>query len=407
MEKQDDDGPGNDRAKPADHPFAAIFPLLDEPELKELAQSIARNGLKVPITLFEDKILDGRNRFRACLLANVEPVFVQYSGDSPLFDVVAWNLERRHLTATQRAAVALEVLPFYEEEARKRRAAAAAKATQAWSRVAELRRDGIQGSSDATDLEDQVLPEEALCEIVHTTEARRATAEAGAAFGANYRYVSDLKVIREEAPALFEQCKNGGLRVPQAKREIGKLDHAARVQTAKAAPKTAHWERHEIILADPPWQHEFATATTPSRQPENHYQTATLEEIAAHCPKSADEDSILFLWATAPLLPEALSVMAAWGFKYRTQAIWDKQKIGMGFWFRGQHEVLLVGTKGDPGTVPEPARRSSIFSEPRGAHSVKPQCVYSWIEEAFPLASKLEMYCRSPRPGWDAWGNEV
>ena len=68
---------------------------------------------------------------------------------------------------------------------------------------------------------------------------------------------------------------------------------------------------------------------------------------------------------------------------------------------------MLVGIKGTPGTVPECARVSSIFSEPRGEHSAKPQCVYEWLEHAFPLEPKLEMYARAQRPGWDAWGNEV
>ena len=112
------------------------------------------------------------------------------------------------------------------------------------------------------------------------------------------------------------------------------------------------------------------------------------------------------MWACAPKLDLALEVMAGWGFSFKTSAVWDKEKLGMGYWFRGQHELLLVGTKGDVSPPPPEARRSSVFREARGEHSRKPVCVYEWIEEAFPGA-KLEMYCREPRAGWQTWGNEA
>ncbi|MGH9932138.1 MAG: MT-A70 family methyltransferase, partial [Pyrinomonadaceae bacterium] len=92
---------------------------------------------------------------------------------------------------------------------------------------------------------------------------------------------------------------------------------------------------------------------------------------------------------------------------YKTHAVWDKQKIGMGYWFRGQHELLLVGTRGKASPPEDAARVSSIFCEARGRHSAKPACVYEWIERAFPMHSKLEMYSRQSRDGWQAFGNEA
>ena len=183
--------------------------------------------------------------------------------------------------------------------------------------------------------------------------------------------------------------------------------HRARqVKISREPRRLAAAGTHEIILADPPWRYDF-NETPEMREIENQYPTATVEEIIAHAPASAAIDSILFLWATAPKIREALEVMAGWGFEYKSHAIWDKQHIGMGYWFRGRHELLLVGVKGDAKPPPEAARVASIFSEPRVGHSIKPQCVYSWIEETFPLATKLEMYCRTTRTGWDPWGNEV
>ena len=100
----------------------------------------------------------------------------------------------------------------------------------------------------------------------------------------------------------------------------------------------------DLIYADPPWQYEKGSVSK-SRRIENHYPTIPFEEIK-ELKIPAAKNSILYLWATAPKLPEALEVMKAWGFTYRTCSIWDNIFLGMGFWLRIHHEVLLVGIKG-------------------------------------------------------------
>jgi N6-adenosine-specific RNA methylase IME4 len=119
-------------------------------------------------------------------------------------------------------------------------------------------------------------------------------------------------------------------------------------------------------------------------------------------------DAVLFLWAVSSKLPEALQVMEAWGFEYRTSLAWVKDWIGLGTWVRHRHELLLVGRKGNQ-PPPEPEDRpDSVFEAPRGRHSAKPACAYELIERAYPYASKLELFARGvPRAGWSAWGNEV
>ena len=118
------------------------------------------------------------------------------------------------------------------------------------------------------------------------------------------------------------------------------------------------------------------------------------------------DDAVLFLWTTSPKLEEGLRVAKEWGFTYRTCAIWDKQKMGMGYYFRQQHEILLVATRGEI-PAPEPANRPrSVFSIPYDGHSAKPHEVAEMIEAMYPELPKLEMFCRSPRDGWDVWGNQ-
>lgn len=161
---------------------------------------------------------------------------------------------------------------------------------------------------------------------------------------------------------------------------------------------------YSVIMADPPWRYQFSE--TSSREIENQYPTMDLSEIRSLTVPAAD-DSILFMWTTAPKLEEAFSVLNSWGFTYKTCAIWDKERKGMGYYFRINHEILLVATKGKfPAPSPE-NRPDSIIRSPRGEHSKKPEEFYEIIEAMYPEASKLEMFCRSPREGWNAWGNEV
>ncbi len=159
----------------------------------------------------------------------------------------------------------------------------------------------------------------------------------------------------------------------------------------------------EIVYADPPWRYDNGT---PGREIENHYPTMSIEEICAITVPSA-KDAILYLWATAPLLVEALEVVKAWGFRYKTQAVWDKVIVGMGFWFRGQHEILIVGARGNVSTPPQSLRISSVIRCPRGSHSSKPDYVRDKIATWYPSARKLEMFSRLHHAGWTSLGNQV
>lgn len=160
-----------------------------------------------------------------------------------------------------------------------------------------------------------------------------------------------------------------------------------------------------VIYADPPWRYEFSKDD--ADKIEAHYPTMPVEEISAlKIPSS--EDAVLFLWATAPKLREALEVMEAWGFDYRTNAVWDKEWIGMGYWFRGQHEFLLVGVRGNV-SPPEPGTRvSSVYSERRTKHSKKPDYYYSLIQRMVPNGKYLELFARQRyNDEWTVWGDEA
>lgn len=166
--------------------------------------------------------------------------------------------------------------------------------------------------------------------------------------------------------------------------------------------------RYGVVYADPPWRYEHPPIGASNRSIENHYPTMTLEEICAlPVPDIAAENAVLLLWATAPKLAECMEVIEAWGFTYRTCMVWVKDRIGMGYHARNKHEVLLIAKRGQL-APPEPSDRpASVIEAPRNAHSAKPPEFYEIIEKMYPNHPKVELFCRSPREGWTAWGNQA
>lgn len=169
-------------------------------------------------------------------------------------------------------------------------------------------------------------------------------------------------------------------------------------------------KQYGVILADPEWRFEvYSRDTGMDRSADNHYPTSATDAICARpVGDIAANDCVLFLWATVPMLPDALRVMQAWGFTYKSHCIWKKDRAGTGYWFRNAHELLLVGTRGD---IPAPAMGTqyvSAIEAPLGEHSAKPDIFFTMIESYFPTLPKIELNRRGPpRPGWDAWGNEA
>jgi N6-adenosine-specific RNA methylase IME4 len=192
--------------------------------------------------------------------------------------------------------------------------------------------------------------------------------------------------------------------------EIKQTRRAEREQELAAKQAALPTRRYGVIAADSEWQFDpWSRETGMDRAADNHYPTSTLEAIKSRDVASiAADDCVLFLWATAPMLPHALSVMEQWGFSYRSNYVWLKNHVGTGYWNRNAHEHLLIGVRGN---IPAPApgtQWDSVVEAPVGEHSAKPQIFMEMIEEYYPNLPRIELNCRGPaRPGWDAWGNEA
>ena len=215
---------------------------------------------------------------------------------------------------------------------------------------------------------------------------------------------AEYEAAKAEALEASEPLTRAGLkRRANAKRREAQQQQRREASSVEALPDG----KFSLILADPPWQYENAPVGDPRRSAEAHYDTMSLDEICGlPVGDIAADDSALFLWATNPMLPEALKVMDAWGFRYRTNMAWVKDRMSTGYWFRGQHELLLLGVRGRFPTPLKTQVPSSVLQAPRGKHSQKPAEVAEMLERIFPEAAKLELFCRAPRDGWAVWGNE-
>jgi N6-adenosine-specific RNA methylase IME4 len=209
----------------------------------------------------------------------------------------------------------------------------------------------------------------------------------------------------------FEKVKEGIVTLSkvtdEAKRAERREERIERlVDIERGNRKLTATHKYNVIYADPPWKYDYSVSS--SREIENQYPTMELEDIC-NLPINdiAADDCILFLWATSPKLLEAIKVIEAWGFNYRTNAVWVKDKIGMGYYFRQQHEILLVANRGNiPAPEPE-ARVSSVIEANREEHSKKPEIVYQIIENMYGDLPKIELFSRKIKDGWDTWGNQV
>ena len=334
---------------------------MADSDLASLRESLLADGyVGPPIYTFEGKILDGVHRHRLCVELGIDPPFVEYSGDNAFRFALNQNLARRHLNESQRAMVAARLVTTKQGD----------------NRFTVDTSIDVSTQSEAAALLTVSKPSVQRAQALLATKDKDAIAAVDA---------GDLRVSK----ALHK--------VKQAKA----VKENKRLQ--KSPPKLPADAPWQVILADPPWLYDYSPTT--SRAIEQQYPTMTLAKICAEQVEAlCADDAVLYLWATPPKLEEAFEVIRAWGFSYRTCAVWVKSKIGMGYWFRQRHEILLVSTRGDPPPPLESLRRDSVFECPTGEHSAKPAEVAELLEAQHPGKAKVELFSRSPRDGWLSHG---
>lgn len=336
--------------------------------IEELKQSIQNIGLLNPLTVnTEGKLLAGRRRFQAVKELGWTEVPVRIlDSNGPVFDfkvALDENLKRKNLSDVEIAEAIKEYQQLKEREEGK----------------ADKSRYLKQGSR-----------------IPHCSEREEGRSQQKTAqeFGISQQAVSKaIKIAQavEEYPDLRSLQKGSIILQEATKRR--------RLQEAKTPlPKN----KYRTIYADPPWPFDDKATRAAA---ENHYPTMTIADICCLPVNDlADDNAHLYLWTTNSHLPEAFQVIKTWGFTYKTIITWVKPQIGLGHYFRNATEHLLFCIRGNL-PVKEVGERN-WFEAPRQEHSQKPELFYELIEKCS-SGPYIELFARTQRNGWDAWGNEV
>ncbi|HPZ75109.1 MAG TPA: DNA methyltransferase [Candidatus Pacearchaeota archaeon] len=250
------------------HEYAKLFPPMSNEEFEELVEDIKQNGQLEPIILHEGKILDGRNRYNACLKLGIKPKMKDYDGENldPLSFVISKNIKRRHLTASQKALLALEIKPLLEKEARKRQA----------TKSRGLQRDEVLSAK----MHEAVNINETNKQKNIQIKKGRSDEQAGKIIGVSGRYISQAEKVKKEAPELVEKIMAGEMNLSEASKEIKKKQREEKIrQTIEQAKidnkekdnvkiihgdmtnpeiqKLIETESIDAIITDPPYPQEY------------------------------------------------------------------------------------------------------------------------------------------------------
>jgi len=364
-----------------DPEFRSLIPPLTAEERDQLERNIRDFGrARDPLVCWQGLLLDGHNRYEICETFAL-PYTVTEASCATRDEAKVWIIRnqfgRRNLQPFQRVELALKLEPLIASKAKENQRASGGAVPQKSAEPVETRK------------------------------------EIAKAAGVSHDTITKGKVISQKAPeAVKEQLRRGEISINSAYQDIRgserRIERVERIQAVTAQNTALESDRPvPILYADPPWRYEHVK--TDNRAIENQYPTMSLEDICALPVRDvATPDAVLFMWATSPKLAEAMRVLEAWGFVYRTSMVWVKDKIGMGYYARQQHELLLIATKGEP-PVPLPENRpASVVTADRGEHSQKPTVFYELIERMYPEFDKKELFLRGvAREGWTGWGNQA
>jgi ParB/RepB/Spo0J family partition protein len=353
---------------------------LDEEKLKQLAETYRTQGVIQPIEVDENlTVITGERRWRAAKLAGLKKIPCRIikglTPDQKLERRLIENIHHEPLTELEKAEAIKKLMELKK-----------------WNTSVAATNLGMSPSY-----------------LLHLLSLLEAPYEVK-------RIVEEGKLDTNTAAEITYLLKDKPEEAVEVVRKVAKAERNRRELARRLVKEVKLKERKvevpegefNVIYADPPWEYDFSVDE--ARSIPMHYPTMKLEEICSYLKDKGvrvAEDAVLLLWATNPKLEEAFQVIKAWGFNYRTNFVWVKDKIGMGYWNRSKHELLLIATRGKP-KPPDPENRfPSVIEAERGEHSEKPEIVYEIIEKMFPEARKLELFARKKRKGWEAVGLEL
>lgn len=366
------------------HPIADIFPLMQGAAFDALCADIAEHGLRVPIIRHTDgRILDGRNRYRACEATGVTPQYETWRGEgSEVAYVLSLNLARRHLDESQRAMVAARLATLERGANQHKDASIDAPSQSSAASLLNVSRPSVQrarvvletGSPELIDAVD-----EGLVAVSQAVRVAKAPTEK------QHRVVTKVRAGTQASKAMREE-------------------RASDMRAAVSLPTA----KYRVVYADPPWNYGDKSdgGGVQAGGAEHHYPSMTIAELSAlGIDAICEPDAVLFLWVTSPLLAECFQVIDAWGFTYKASFVWDKVKHNMGHYNSVRHELLLICTRGS--CTPDVVELfDSVQSIERTTHSTKPEKFREIIDALYTHGKRIELFARKSVRGWDAYGND-
>lgn len=358
--------------------FKELIPPLSQEEFKQLEENCLKEGIRDAIVTWQGFIIDGHNRYQIAQRHNLEYQTIEKAFESEN-DVIEWMIRnqfgRRNLNNYQRSILALQLEDVFRIKAKENQG---------------YRNDILQNSAESYKIDTRKELSK-IADVSHDTIMR-------------------VKAIEEKAPEeVKEKLRTGDISINQAFTEIKKAEINERRDKIRNELEKQELEvtdkKYRIIYADPPWKYGNAMPEYVT-EPQDYYLLMSTDDICAMPVKDIlEKNAVLFLWTTSPHLPEALQVVKAWGFEYKTTFIWDKIKHNMGHYNSVRHEILLVCTRG--ACTPDVKKLyDSVVSIERTEHSKKPEFFREIIETIYTHGNKIELFARETPQGWDSFGNQ-
>ena len=365
--------------------FKKLIPPLSIDEHTQLTLNICKEGIREPLILWNNYIIDGHNRFEIAKQFNLEYKTINKEFDNE-DEVKEWMIlnqfGRRNLSAYQRSVLALELEDVFRIKAKENQG---------------LRTDILQISAESKPIDTRKELSK-VASVSHDTIAK-------------------VKKIQEKAPQEIKtKLSTGEISINAAYKEIKKEEKKEervnlikeQIQDIEKGNLPKLKGLYDVVSVDPPWNYEGQSKEITSfdsigRRVANPYPEMSTQEIK-EIKLPLMDDAIVFLWTTHKFLPDAFEILKEWGLEYKATIVWNKEKIGMGAWFRMQCEFCLLGIKGKP--YWDNTKHRDIVIEPRRQHSRKPDSFFDIVNE-ITLGRKLEYFAREKRKGWDIFGNDI
>jgi len=335
-------------------------------DLVELKNSIKEIGLIHPIVIdSRGELIAGARRLKACQELGIEPVYRIVDFENPMKAQIHENTIRKDFTYSEIYAIGEYI------------------------NRTESKQFTDHHNLVVTNDNNKIRPIERVAEIT----------------GKGIATISKINTIFKSDNEGIKKKVDDGMSIGQAYNIIKKAEKK-KEYIERAENKLLPEDVFQVIYCDPPWRYDNSGLNGSAK---SHYDTMSIDELKAMPIRAmADENSVLFMWVTNPLLKEAIELINSWGFNYKTNMVWVKDRAiygNLGFYLNGKHELLLISTKGS--FLPTGEKVVSVLMEPRTEHSKKPDCVYSIIEQMYPRLKYIELFARNKRDGWTSWGNEI